>query len=66
MSREAINQLLQDIEKDPSEWQRDKQAVIGRYELTPEERDALASGDEQKLRDMGVEERLVKPFRIGG
>ena len=66
MSREAINKLLQDIEKDPSEWQRDKQAVIGRYELTPEERDALVTGDEVKMRAVGVEERLVKGTRFSG
>jgi len=60
MSRDQINRLLEDITKDPSEWQRDKQAVMGRYELTPEERDALAGGDEAALRAVGVEERLTK------
>lgn len=50
MSRDQINKLLEDITKDPSEWQRDKQAVIGRYELTADERDVLVSGDEGKLR----------------
>ena len=61
MSRESLNKLLEDVTKDPSEWQRDKQAVIGRYELTPEERDALTSGDEASLRAVGVDERLLKP-----
>ena len=65
MSREAINRLLQDVEKDPSEWQRDRQAVIGRYELTPEERDALQSGDEGKLRAVGVDERFNKRLAAG-
>jgi len=66
MSRDQINRLLEDITKDPSEWQRDKQAVMGRYELTPEERDALQSGDEARLRAVGVEERLSKGYRWGG
>jgi len=61
MSRDQINRLLEDITKDPSEWERDKQAVMGRYELTPEERDALASDDQARLRAVGVEERLNKP-----
>ena len=65
MSRDQINRLLEDIGKDPSEWQRDRQAVIGRYELTPEERDALFAGDEAKLRAVGVEERLVKVGKWG-
>ena len=64
MSRDQINRLLEDITKDPSEWQRDKQAVMGRYELTAEERDALASGDEAALRAVGVEERLNKRKRF--
>jgi hypothetical protein len=61
MSRDQINKLLEDITKDPSEWQRDQTAVLGRYELTPEERDALISGDEAKMRAVGVDERLSKP-----
>lgn len=63
MSRDAINRLAEDITKDPSEWQRDKTAAMGRYELTPEERDALMSGDEAALRAVGVEERLNKAFK---
>ena len=66
MSKDQINKLLEDITRDPSEWQRDKQAMIGRYELTADERDALASGDEAKLRAMGVEERLTKGIRYTG
>ena len=65
MSRDAINRLLEDIEKDPSEWQRNKQAVIGRYELSSEERDAVMSGDEAKMRAVGVEERLSKKYSYG-
>ena len=63
MSRDQINRLLEDITKDPSEWQRDKQALMGRYDLTPEEREALAAGDEAQLRAVGVEERLAKGWR---
>jgi hypothetical protein len=61
MSRDQINKLLEDITKDPSEWQRDQTAFLGRYELTPEERDALISGDDAKMRAVGVDERLNKP-----
>ncbi len=57
--------MLEDITKDPSELQRDSAAVMGRYELRQEERDALVSGDEASLRAVGVEERLTKIIKRG-
>jgi hypothetical protein len=60
MSRSEVNRLLEDVTRNPDEWQRDKQSVMARYDLTDEERTALAAGDETQLRSIGVDERLNK------
>ncbi|HUF54915.1 MAG TPA: hypothetical protein VMR52_14290 [Dehalococcoidia bacterium] len=64
MSKEQITKLLEDITKNPSEWTSNRDAVIGRYELTDAEQTALRSGDDSALISMGVDERLVKRKRF--
>ncbi|HUF54913.1 MAG TPA: hypothetical protein VMR52_14280 [Dehalococcoidia bacterium] len=63
MSIEQITKLLQDIEKYPSTWQSNPEAVIGRYDLTEGEQTALRTGDDAALQAMGVDERLSKAMR---
>jgi hypothetical protein len=46
-----------DVKMNESIYQRalkDFEAVMGEYELTAEEKDALRSGDPRKLRQLGV------------
>ncbi|HUF54910.1 MAG TPA: hypothetical protein VMR52_14265 [Dehalococcoidia bacterium] len=64
MSIEQITKLLQDIEKDPSAWQRDQAAVMSNYDLTDDERAALRTGDDAALQAMGVDERLSKVAKV--
>lgn len=36
------------------------EAALAGYELTPEEKAAIKSGDSAKLRELGVDERITK------
>jgi hypothetical protein len=60
MSRQDLNRLLADIEKDPSEWSKDPNAFMARYDLSGEEQAALRSDDPAALSALGVDERLAK------
>ncbi|HUF54909.1 MAG TPA: hypothetical protein VMR52_14260 [Dehalococcoidia bacterium] len=64
MSIEQITKLLQDIEKDPSAFQKDRDAFIAGYDLTDGEQAALHTGDDAALQAMGVDERLTKAIKF--
>lgn len=57
MSCYHLSRLLFDIKMNESCYQQalnDLEGLIGDYELTDEEKDALRSGDPRKLRQLGV------------
>lgn len=57
MSCYHLSRLLFDLKMNESLYQRslkDFETVMGEYDLTPEEKDALRSGDPRKLRQLGV------------
>jgi hypothetical protein len=57
MSCYHLSRLLFDLKMNESIYQRsleDFEAVMGGYELSPEEKDALRAGDPRKLRQLGV------------
>jgi hypothetical protein len=52
-----LSRLLFDLKMNESLFQRslkDFESVMGEYDLTSEEKDALRSGDPRKLRQLGV------------
>lgn len=57
MSCYHLSRLLFDLKMNESLYQRslkDFETVMGEYDLTLEEKDALRSGDPRKLRQLGV------------
>ncbi len=42
------------------------EAALAGYDLTPEEKAAIKSGDTAKLRELGVDERITKSAFIPG
>ena len=57
MSCYQLSRLLFDLKMNESCYQRalaDFEELIGDYELTDEEKDALRSGDPRRLRELGV------------
>ena len=57
MSCYHLSRLLFDLKMNESVYQRalnDFNSVIGDYDLTGEEKDALRAGDPRKLRQLGV------------
>ena len=57
MSCYDLSRLLFDLKMKDSVYQsslEDFEKVMGAYDLSPEERDALRSGDPRKLRQLGV------------
>ena len=57
MSCYHLSRLLFDLKMNESFYQRalaDFEGVIGEYELTDEEKEALRAGDPRKLRHLGV------------
>jgi hypothetical protein len=65
MSTQALTQLLEEIARDPTAWQRDSNAMMSRYDLSESEQRALRSGDADALRTLGVDERLTKGMKRG-
>jgi len=52
-----LSRLLFDLKMNESVYQKslnDLEAVMGQYDLSKEEKDALRSGDPRKLRQLGV------------
>ncbi len=57
MSCYDLSRLLFDLKMDESVYQRalrDFESVMGDYDLTAEEKEALRAGDPRKLRQLGV------------
>jgi hypothetical protein len=57
MSRYHLNRFLFDLKMNESLLQRamgDLNAVMSEYDLTPEEKEALSSGDPRRLRPLGA------------
>lgn len=57
MSCYDLSRLLFDLKMNEATYQKslqDFEAVMGRYDLSREEKDALRSGDPRKLRVLGV------------
>lgn len=57
MSCYHLSQLLFDLKMNEKVYQRslgDFETVMGEYDLTSEEKDALRAGDPRKLRQLGV------------
>ena len=57
MSCYDLSRLLFDLKMNESVYQKslkDFEAVMGEYDLSSEEKDALRSGDPRKLRQLGV------------
>lgn len=57
MSCYDLSRLLFDLKMDEATYQKslqDFEAVMGRYDLSRQEKDALLSGDPRKLRELGV------------
>jgi hypothetical protein len=72
MSCYDLSRLLFDLKMNDSVYQnslKDFEHVMGAYDLSPEEKDALRSGDPRKLRQLGVHGMLclyikrLNPFR---
>jgi hypothetical protein len=62
MSRYELNRLLFDLKMQdalPAELRENPDLVLERYELTPEERAALATGDPRQLRPLGAHGMLA-------
>ncbi|HLH22548.1 MAG TPA: Os1348 family NHLP clan protein [Chloroflexota bacterium] len=63
MSREALMQAVERASTDAafrSQLQRDPDAALAGYDLTPEERAALRADDSEQLAALGVDARVTK------
>lgn len=63
MSREAIAQVLERASTDAAfreALRRNPEHALQGYDLTPEERAALTSGDAERLDSLGVDARISK------
>jgi Aromatic-ring-opening dioxygenase LigAB, LigA subunit len=62
MSRYQVDKLLRDLNRDrelAARWQGDVQSVLGGYDLSAAEREALERLDVRRLYDMGVNPLLL-------
>lgn len=62
MSSYHLNRFLFDLKMNESVYQRalvDPHGTMSRYELTPEEKDALTAGDPRRLRQLGAHGMLA-------
>ncbi len=67
MPSEAFQQLIERAVTDEafaSRLQSDRDAALADYELTEDERQALLSGDPEKLSALGLDERITKTYKI--
>ena len=63
MSRQMIAQVVERASTDAqfrAQLERDPENALAGYDLTPQERSALLSGDENQLRELGVDQRITK------
>jgi hypothetical protein len=64
MSRYELDKLLYEIQ-DPSRWEEfrsEPERVVGRYQLSPEERSAVVAVDATSLRRLGAQPYLLRFF----
>lgn len=69
MSRQTVNQVIQRAISDAAfrrQLQRDPASALAGFDLTADERGAIASGDPSRLTSLGVDQRMSKAFVIGG
>jgi hypothetical protein len=67
MSVEAVAQVLERASTDQAWRERavaDPEGALAEYDLTSAEREALMSGEPERLQALGVDERLTKGVRI--
>ena len=69
MSKSTVNQVIQRAVSDAA-FRRQLQANPGKalagFDLTPDERAAITSGDPTRLTTLGVDQRMSKAFGLGG
>lgn len=69
MSTAVLEQVIQRAMDDQSfkeQIRSNPETALGGYDLTAEEQAALTAGDDTKLMELGVEEKLSKGMRWGG
>src|SRR5579859_5375939 len=69
MSTGAVNQIVQRAISDAAfrrQLQRDPQSALTGFDLTKDERAAIASGDPSRLTALGVDQRMSKAFNVSG
>jgi hypothetical protein len=69
MSTGAVNQIVQRAISDAAfrrQLQRDPQSALTGFDLTKDERAAIASGDPSRLTALGVDQRMSKAFNLSG
>ena len=63
MSKQAMTQVVERASADAkfrAQLQRDPENALAGYDLSPDERAALMSGDENQLRELGLDQRISK------
>jgi hypothetical protein len=63
MSRESLVQIVERVSTDPAfraQFESDPESALAGYNLTADERAALIRGDENQLRELGVDVRMAK------
>ncbi|MBI2325402.1 MAG: hypothetical protein HYU87_10640 [Chloroflexi bacterium] len=69
MSKGTLNQVIQRAVSDAAfrrQLQRDPASALADFDLSKDERSAIASGDPAQLTGLGVDQRMSKAFVIGG
>jgi len=67
MSLYHVQKLMYDVNRNPErreEYRKDKAAFEARYDLTAEEKDAVARLDIRRLYQLGVHPLLLRPFTL--
>jgi hypothetical protein len=69
MSKAGVEALVQKAMSDENfrkQLKENPNAALAGYDLTAEERAAIASGNSAKLRELGVDERITKSAIFSG
>lgn len=67
MSVYTLQKMLRDVNRKPDcreAFFADKASFVARYELTPDERDAVLAFDVTRLYALGVHGLILRPFTI--
>ena len=67
MSLYHVQKLMYDVNRNPErreEYRKDKAAFAARYDLSAEEKDAVARLDVRWLYQLGVHPLLLRPFTL--